>query len=111
MRQIVVLNDQAKQNFRVSVANYDFVDVTMEFCRSQYAWYMSIKWGDTFESNNDRVACSPNILRQYRKLIPFGFLIRGPDSIDPFAIDAWMTGWEIYILDETDLVDVEALYE
>ncbi len=109
MRQIVVLNDIAKQNFKVSIANYDFVDVTLEFSRSQYSWYMSIKWGDAFEVNNDRVACSPNLLRQYRDIIPFGFLIRGPDSIDPFAIDAWMNGWGIYILDETDLIDVESL--
>jgi hypothetical protein len=32
------------------------------------------------------------------------------DAIDPFSNDAWLTGWEIYILDDTELDDIEALY-
>lgn len=110
MRQILVLNDLPKQSFRIAIENYDFAEITIEFSSTQYAWYFSLTWGETFQSKNDRIACSPNLLRQYSDLIPFGILIKGPDSIDPFSVKAWINGWEMYFLDSTDLIDVEALY-
>lgn len=108
MRQILVLNDLPKQQFRVSIENYDFLQVTIEYASNQYAWYMSLLWGQNFEVKNDRVVCSPNLLRQYKDLIPFGILVRGPDSVDPFSITAWQDGWEMHFLDSDDIEYIEA---
>lgn len=109
MRQITTLNDAYNQTFRISIEGYDAAEVTLEFKPLQQSWFMSLNWG-TFSINQERIAASPNLLRQFKNIIPFGILISGPDAIDPFAVDAWLTGWNFYILDATDLEDVEALY-
>lgn len=109
MRQIEKLDDTAKQVFRVSIDGYDEVEISLEFKPLQYAWFMSLTWG-TFSLNNERVAISPNLLRQFQNILPFGIQISNVDAIDPFSKDAWLSGWEMYILSEDELVEVEALY-
>lgn len=109
MRKIETLDDSNKQIFTVSIDGYSGVKISMEFKPQQYAWFMSVTWGE-FNLNNERVAISPNLLRQFQNILPFGILISHIDAIDPFSNDAWLTGWEIYILDENELAQVEAIY-
>jgi hypothetical protein len=109
MRQIVTLNDAYKQTFRFSIEGYDAVEIALEFKPLQYAWFMNLTWGE-FSLYGERVAVSPNLLRQFSHLLPFGILITGVDAIDPFANDSWLNGWGFYMLDETDMADIEALY-
>lgn len=109
MRQITTLNDAYKQTFKFSIDGYDFVEIALEFKSLQYAWFITLNWGE-FSLNNERVAVSPNLLRQFSKMLPFGILITGVDAVDPFSNDAWLNGWNFYMLDETDMADVEDIY-
>jgi hypothetical protein len=109
MRQITNLSDAYKQVFRFPIDGYSAVEILLEFKPQQYAWFMSLTWG-TFSLNQERVAIAPNLLRQFKNIIPFGVQVSNVDAIDPFSNDAWLTGWEIYILDDTELDDIEALY-
>jgi hypothetical protein len=110
MRQITTLNNFYKQVFRVSIDGYSAVEISLEFKPQQYAWFMSLTWGD-FSLNNERVAIAPNLLRQFKNILPFGIMISNNVTIvDPFSVDAWLSGLEMYLLSESELDDVEAVY-
>lgn len=110
MRQITTLNDTSKQQFRFSIDGYDAAEIYLEFKPQQEGWFMNLIWGDVFTLNQTRVVVSPNLLRQFVNVLPFGITIVGPEAIDPFSIDAWLNGWEFYVLDQDDLDQVEDLY-
>lgn len=110
MRQITTLNDSNKQQFRFSIDGYDSAEVYLEFKPQQYAWFMNLTWGNVFSLYQTRIVVSPNLLRQFINVLPFGITIVGPSAIDPYAVDAWLNGWKFYVLDSTDLADVEAIY-
>lgn len=109
MIQITTLDDSYKQILSFLIDGYDAIAITLEFKPLQYSWFISLTWG-VFSLNNEIVVVSPNMLRQFKDIIPFGIAISGPDAIDPFAKDSWLNGWNFYILDETDMDYVEALY-
>jgi hypothetical protein len=109
MRKINNLNDAYKQVFSISIEGYSAVEISLEFKPQQYAWFMSLTWG-SFSLNQERVAISPNLLRQFKNIIPFGILVSSINLVDPFSVDAWLTGWEINILDQSELELVEAVY-
>lgn len=49
------------------------VRVTMEFKPMQYGWFFNtLTYGDNFVLNGLRITNSPNMLHQWRNLIPFG---------------------------------------
>lgn len=109
MYKIELLNDQPKQKFKVVIDGYDQAEITIEFRSQQYGWFLSMVWG-TFILNNERVATSPNLLRQFQNIIPFGIQISGVDAVDPIKIDSWLTDNEMYILEASDIPEIEALY-
>lgn len=54
------------------------------------------------------LAMSPNILRPWRNLIPFGIAIDSTIGLDPIAIEDWADGNSlIYILNASDVAFVE----
>lgn len=109
MRQITTINDYPKQSFFITIENYESAEVTLEFKPLQQGWFLSLNWGSV-GIKQMRVVAAPNILGQFSNVLPFGIAISGVDDIDPFAIDAWLTGWKFYVLDQNDLAEVEALY-
>ena len=109
MIQITSLNDSYKQQFQYDLATYDPIDITLEFKEAQQGWFFSLTYA-TFEIYQERISVALNLLRQFRNIIPFGILVSGPDSMDPVTNDAWLTGWEFYIIDQTDIADIEASF-
>ena len=110
MRKITNINSNPKQTFFITIENYQFAEIILEFKSLQEGWFFSMTW-EAVGIKQMRVVAAPNILSQFSNVLPFGIMILGPDGIDPFAVDAWLTGWEFYALDKADLAEVEALYE
>jgi hypothetical protein len=106
MLEITCLNDDPKQQFNLLIENYDSAVIYLEYKPQQSGWFFNLTWGD-FSLNSERVATSPNLLRQFKNILPFGLMITGHDSIEPFLQDCWITSHKIYLLDETDLENVE----
>ena len=109
MRLIELLNDIPKQSFSIPVEGFQSAKIELEFKPNQEGWFISIIWGN-FIIKNERVSVSPNLLRQFSKIIPFGILIIGVDSIDPYTQDAWLNHCQMYVLEAGDLETIEALY-
>jgi hypothetical protein len=107
MRQISSLSDAPRQQFSYVIDNYEPVNVYLEFVALQYSWFMTITWGN-FSLYNERVAVSPNLLRQFKNIIPFGIMITGENDIDPFAVDSWITKNKFYFLSQDDVESIES---
>lgn len=71
-------------------------------------WVMNVSYGD-FVANGIGLCCYPNILRQWRNLIPFGLAFVTADQTDPFDISDFSSGRvSVYLLDEADVAAVES---
>lgn len=89
----------------------DGTNATMELIYQGAAerWLMNISYG-SFVVNGINLCCYPNVLRQWRNIIPFGITCATTTQTDPFDINDFATGRvSLYLLDETDIVQVESI--
>jgi hypothetical protein len=106
MKTIRNLTADAKQRFSVVIDGYDAADCFLEFKSSQDAWFFSMSWG-TFSINNEKIVVAPNILRQFKNVLPFGILVTGIDALDPIAIDSWVNNNTFNVLSADEVAQVE----
>ena len=72
-------------------------------------WVANITYGNT-TINGLGLCCSPNILRQWRNVLPFGLAIVTTDQTDPFSINDFSSGRVlIYLLNAADVIAMEDL--
>lgn len=109
MFRIPNITDYPNQQFTIPIVNYENAVLTLKYRPSQYGWFMDLVWG-SFQAYGERVSVSPNILRQYQNRIPFGIAVNGIDRADPLNADSWVNNNGMYILDESDVADIEELY-
>ena len=61
-----------------------------------------------FNSGLIDLCCSPNILRQWKEILPFGIAITTADQTDPFDINDFTTGRvSMWLLDQADVAEIE----
>lgn len=98
------------QEHTLPVPGYaDSAILTLEYRPDQYAWFFSVTWGE-WGINNVRLTTDPNILRQYSRVLPFGFAVLSSDGADPLFVDSFSTVvCEMYMIDAAD-IDVLGVY-
>jgi hypothetical protein len=107
MKLIDQLNDASKQNLKIALDDGSVVDLSVRFVENQQGWTYCLTYG-TFEVNNRNLVNSPNLLRAFRDIIPFGLACIVSDGQEPWFKDDFTTGRvKIYILDSTDVTTVE----
>lgn len=119
MNQINNLTDQADQLTRLILADGSLVNVELIFTAATARWIMNVTWPappagsitlpeGTFQANGIGIAVMPNLLRQWREVIPFGIACLTTDGADPVNVDDFITGRaQLYLLSETDVAAVE----
>lgn len=71
-------------------------------------WTMNVTYGN-FTCNSIGVCCYPNILRQWKNVIPFGIACATADETDPFDVNDFLTKRAVlYLLTESDVSSVES---
>jgi hypothetical protein len=96
----VVLSDGTTVEF-----NFRFMDTA-----SPAFWVFDVVY-DTlgFEVNNINLSTHPNILRQWKNILPFGLLVNSSDGLDPLDINDFINGRiTLVLLDKTGIAAVEA---
>ena len=82
----------------------------MSYVATQQQWLFSVEYND-FEFNSAQLLVSPNILRGYKNILPFGILCASIDGQDPFYISDFVNNRiELYLLDSEDVGLVEETY-
>lgn len=107
MNQIDNLSDDANQLTRVALPDGSLVSLALVYRPATQRWTVSVTRND-FTVNNVNLCVHPNILRQWRNLIPFGLACVTTDSGDPVLIDDFTSGRAtLYILTQADVTEVE----
>lgn len=102
------ITDQPKQSTAVILADGTFVTIALEYRPQQLGWFYNLAWQE-FILNGQRLVASPNILRGYRKLLPFGLAVLTNNGVEPLNQDDFINGTiTLILLDAQDVLDVEA---
>lgn len=109
MKVIEGLTDQPNQRSSVILPDGTSAVLTLNYKPQQMGWFYSLEWG-TFALNGARLVASPNMLRQYQNLLPFGLaLLMVPNTIEPTGQTVFVDGSAILLL--LDAADVEGIEE
>ncbi len=108
MNLIDTLSDDGTQLVRVLLDDGSTVQLTLVYRAATQRWSVDVLWG-SFAANGLGVEVSPNFMRQWRDLVPFGLACLSTDGGDPVYVDDFTTGrCQLYVLDSDDVAAVEA---
>lgn len=116
MNSIGNLNASSKQNLNVSIGDGTVLILTFNFIESQQGWFLTFSHPKLIspanplgQINNLRLVNSPNMLRAFRNIIPFGIACVTKDGYEPGFVSDFINGRVfVYILNATDVAQVEA---
>jgi hypothetical protein len=101
------ITDQSNQITRIVLSDGSTADVTLQFQGATERWTMNVSRG-TFVANGINVCNSPNLLRDFRRIIPFGIACVTATGQDPTNVEDFVNGNAVLVsLDEADVVAVE----
>ncbi len=110
MRQITAFTSDPTQNITLILDDGAKVAFAMRYVTNQAGWFADITYGDTVLCTGRRLVTSPNLLRAFRGIIPFGIAITVSDGLEPIYIDDFSNGRAIFfLLNEADVAGVEDL--
>ena len=82
MKKINEFTADPKQNHVFTLEDGTVINITFEFRANQIGWFMSLTY-EGREFSNRRIVTSPNMMRQFKDLIPFGFACSTKDGGEP----------------------------
>lgn len=108
MNLIQGITDQPKQTIQLQIADGSAATWTLEYKPNQLGWFWGLTWGSV-DIQGCRLVSSPNILRQYREILPFGLSILSIGNVEPLNQEDFSDGTiTVYLLDSTDVALVES---
>lgn len=91
MIQLTKLTIVAYQSFKLRGEKGEEIAVELRYAPRMKRWMMNISYLDFNLPNGAMLANAPNILRNYRKNIPFGILCTSTDGFDPAYLDDFIS--------------------
>lgn len=107
MLEITGITTDYRQSLNITITNYGYAELVLQYKPNQYAWFFDLTWQD-FKTTNQQLTMAPNILRQYRKLIPFGLMCFNTAGLDPLVLESFKTDTKIYLLESAEVLSLEA---
>lgn len=107
MQEITTLTSSPKQLHTLVLDNNEKVDFKLYYLARQEAWFFDIQYKD-LTVNCSKVVLTPNALRQFRKIIPFGIAFSTTGFVEPFQITDFSSGRvKMYVLNSTEVQEIE----
>lgn len=111
MRYLNKITAEASQKFFLTGNTGQRITMNLRYMPSIQGWQMDLSYND-FTANGIHVVGSPNLLRNFKNIIPFGIACVVTDGLDPYYIDDFSSGRAVlYLLSEADVKSVETLFE
>lgn len=105
--QITNLTNFADQITQLQLPDGTIATMELIYQGATERWITNVSYG-SFTANSIGLCCYPNILRQWKEILPFGIACVTADQTDPFDINDFSTGRvSIYLLDQTDISTIE----
>jgi len=107
MRYLNKITAQAYQRFALTGNPGQRTVATLRYLPSQEIWSLDIEYND-FTLRGIAITQSPNMLRAYKNLIPFGLVCQTIDGLDPMFIDDFATQRaRLYLLTADEVEEIE----
>lgn len=107
MRLLDKLNSNPRQTFSVLAEDGSTVTFSFVYLPSQQCWTVDVLRND-FAVKGIQLQVNPNILRNYRNVIPFGLSVTSEDGYDPYYLDDFDTQRiQVYLMSAADVEDFE----
>lgn len=107
MKYLNKLSSDAMQSVIIPAIDGKNATIVFRFLPTQKRWMIDINYGD-FALNGYYVSCSPNFLRKFRNIIPFGMACLTTHGFDPYDIGEFENQTSLlYLLDSEDVQTVE----
>ena len=110
MNQINVLDNGADQIVNVILGDGSTAAIEFVFLPRIQRWAFNVQHPalPTGKLNGLILCCHPNIIRQWRNILPFGLAVASVDGIDPFNIDDFSASRvSVYTLSAEEVLEVE----
>ena len=92
---------------KLILENNETVDFKLYYLGRQESWFYDFSYND-LTVNCSRVTLTPNALRQFKNIIPFGISFSSDDFVEPFSIDDFVSGRvKMYVLNSDEVKQVE----
>lgn len=107
MNIITTLTDYPNQRHTLVLDNGESADFHLYFSEREMSWYYDITYKET-TINGSKVVLTPNSLRQFKNIMPFGIMFWTDGYVEPFKVDDFSTGRiKMGILSEEEVQQVE----
>jgi len=104
MYQIQQITSDANQQQQLALPDGTLITLQLTYYDQQYGWFANISYGSSFVLNGFRIVTSPNILRQWKNLIPFGLCCVTQDDMEPTQLQDFSSGYAtLYVLSSDDV--------
>jgi hypothetical protein len=109
MKWINTITEDASQSMTLKLDTGEDVGFSLKYLTNQQGWYYSFTYG-SFSISGRRIVASPNLIRSFREIIPFGFACTTKDGYEPIYKEDFANGRaKFFVLNPEDILDVEDL--
>ena len=111
MKKINTISNRGKQTTQLLLDDGSVVVMELKYVDNNQGWMYSLTHSTSgFSVVNRRIVNSPNLLRAFRNVIDWGISCTTTDLQEPIFLDDFYTGRaSLYLLNETDVSDIEEL--
>ena len=108
MQEITSITSSPKQRMTLVLENNETAEFYLFYLPRQQSWFYNLTYKD-LTINGAKVVLTPNALRQYKKLIPFGIGFAAQSTVEPFDITDFSSGRvSMFILNSDEVKQVES---
>ena len=109
------LTDQPNQQYPITLPDGSTATMLLQFWPQQLGWFYSLTWdgqtGGAFAEGLAQLVVSPNILRQWKNVIPFGIAVATVSGLDPTDQEDFVNGnCSLFLLNPSDVGFIESIY-
>lgn len=107
MTIITGITGQPKQQMTLQLADGTQASFYLEYREQQSGWFWDLTWG-IHTINGNRLTTFPNILRQWKSLLPFGVGCVAQSGVEPLNLTDFIDGTVVLLqLTADDVVLIE----
>jgi hypothetical protein len=108
MKQITEITDNPRQSLTITTDRGDEFILKLNYSDLQQAWFYDITFGEVV-INGRKIVNSPNILRSFKNVIPFGITVAVTDAGEPMFIDDFTSSrCSLFILESDEVTANES---
>ena len=107
MEIITTLTNYPNQRHELVLENRESANFHLYYRARVMSWYFDIEYKNTI-INGVKIVLSPNLLRQFRKNLPFGLAFYSESVVEPFDLEDFKSGRiKMAILNQDEVEQVE----